>query len=160
VLAVWRAVRVVVDTNVWISALLNPAGPPSEVPAALNRERFTLVTSEPLLAEVAEVLARPRFVTKYGVTAPDISRLLALLRERAEVVPVTGTVHLCRDPDDDVVIETARTGAAQAMVSRDDDLKRDWDLIQLLAAEGIEVLSVRQFLARLAEEEVREQQST
>ena len=159
-LAVGRAVRVVVDTNVWISAVLNPAGPPSEVPAALHRERFTLVTSEPLLAEIAEVLARPRFARKYGVTASDITRLLTLLRERAEVVPVTGTVHLCRDPDDDVVIETARTGAAKAMVSRDDDLKRDWDLIQLLAAEGIEVLSVRQFLARLAEEEVREQQST
>jgi hypothetical protein len=46
------------------------------------------------------------------------------------------------------------------MVSRDDDLKRDWDLIQLLAAEGIEILSVRQFLARLAEEEAREQDTT
>lgn len=130
------------------------------VPAALSRERFTLVTSEPLLAEVAEVLARPRFATRYGVTAADITRLLALLHERAEVVPVAGTVHLCRDPDDDVVIETARAGAAQAMVSRDDDLKHDWDLIKLLAAEGIEVLSVRQFLARLAEEEAREQGTT
>ena len=154
-LPVRLAVRTVVDTNVWVSAVLNPAGPPAAVPAALMLGRFTLVTSEPLLAELAEVLVRPRFVERYRVTAPDIGRLLALLRERAEVAPVAGTVHLCRDPDDDVVIETARNGAANTMVSRDDDLKRDWDLVQLLAAEGIEVLSVRQFLARLAEEELK-----
>ena len=148
--------RVVVDTNVWVSAVLNPAGPPAKVPAALSHGTFTLVTSEPLLAELAEVLARPRFAQRYGVTGSDISSLLGLLRERAEVIPVTGTVRLCRDPDDDVVIETARNGAADTMVSRDDDLKRDWELVRLLAAEGIEVLSVRQFLDRLAEQEVRE----
>lgn len=145
--------RVVVDTNVWISAVLNPAGPPAAVAAALSRGGFSLVTSKPLLDEVSEVLARPRFAHRYRVTTADIADLLDLLSERAEIAVVAGTVQLCRDPDDDVVIETARNGRATAMVTRDDDLKRDWDLIQLLAAEGIEVLSVRQFLERLAEEE-------
>ena len=145
--------RAVVDTNVWISALLNPTGLPHAVRAALRDQRFTLVTSEPLLAEVAEVLARPRFVRRYGVTERDIADLLALLRERAEVAAVTGTVHLCRDPDDDMVIDTARNGRASALVTRDDDLKRDRDLVQILLAEGIQVLSVSQFVKAIAEAE-------
>lgn len=148
-----RAVRAVVDTNLWISAVLNPAGLPAAVRSALQGRRFTLVTSEPLLTEVAEVLARRRFAQRYGVAERDIAELVALLRERAEVVAVTGTVQLCRDPDDDIVIETARTGRADALATRDDDLKRDWDLVQILLAEGIQVLSVRQFLAALAQEQ-------
>lgn len=144
--------RVVVDTNVWVSAVLNPGGPPATAAEALGRGVYTLITSAPLLDELAEVLARPRFARRYGVASQDIEDLVALLGEQAEVVSVAGTVHLCRDPDDDMVIETAINGRAELMVTRDDDLKRDWDLIQVLAGEGIEVLSVQQFLKRLADE--------
>jgi predicted nucleic acid-binding protein len=62
---------------------------------------------------------------------------------------VTGTVRLCRDPDDDILIETARAGRADELVTRDDDLKSDWDLVQLLHSEGIEVVSVTRFLRAL-----------
>ncbi len=144
--------RAVVDTNVWISAVLNPTGAPAAVRLALQRQQFTLVTSEPLLAEVALVLARPRFAHRYGVTPADIADLVALLRERAEVVPVTGAVHLCRDPDDDVVIETALNGRADAVVSRDDDLKAASDVAAILSERGIAVLTVRRFLAALENE--------
>lgn len=144
--------RAVVDTNVWISAVLNPTGAPAAVRLALQRQQFTLVTSEPLLTEVALVLARPRFAQRYGVTPADIADLVALLRERAEVVPVTGAVHLCRDPDDDVVIETALNGRADAVVSRDDDLKAASDVAAILSERGIAVLTVRRFLAALENE--------
>lgn len=144
--------RAVVDTNVWISAVLNPTGAPAAVRLALQRQQFTLVTSEPLLTEVALVLARPRFAQRYGVTPADIADLVALLRERAEVVPVTGAVHLCRDPDDDVVIETALNGRADAVVSRDDDLKAAADVAAILSERGIAVLTVRRFLAALENE--------
>jgi putative PIN family toxin of toxin-antitoxin system len=139
----------VVDTKVGVSATLNQAGVPAASLAAIRARRFTLVVSEPLLAEVAEVLGRSRFAEKYGVTAADIGELLALLRERAELVPATGAIRLCRDPDDDLVIETALNGRADVLVTRDDDLKSDANLFQILLSQGIEVLSVRRFLARL-----------
>ena len=60
-----------------------------------------------------------------------------------------GELHLCRDPEDDFLLETALLGGADCMVSRDDDLKRDLDLIDYLRTSGVEVLSVAQFLARL-----------
>ncbi len=147
--------RAVVDTNVWISALLNPPGPPAAVRAALQSGLFTLVTSEPLLGELAAVLARPRFAQRYRVTPDDVAQLVELLRERATVVSVTGSVQLCRDPDDDVVIETALNGHADALVTRDDDLKGVAGLAVALASEGVSVVTVRHFLAALDAQQVR-----
>lgn len=58
-------------------------------------------------------------------------------------------MHECRDPDDDLILETAILGQAQYAVSRDDDIKRDLDLLDHLRAHGVTVSSVQQFLAKL-----------
>lgn len=143
--------RVVVDTNVWVSALLNRYGYPAQILSALQAGRFTVLISEPLLEEFAEVLSRPRIARKYGVAQEDIAELVALLRERGIAVTVTGSVQLCRDPDDDVVLETAFLGKADLVVSRDEDLKGDEDLVRFLRAAGIEIMSVKRFLLALRE---------
>lgn len=57
--------RVVIDTNIWISALLNPSGEPARLVAAFMKGEFELVVCEPLVKEIAEVLRRPRIAKKY-----------------------------------------------------------------------------------------------
>lgn len=52
--------RIVLDTNVLVSALIAGGGPPGRVLAAIRRERLTLVTSEAQLAELRTVLTRDR----------------------------------------------------------------------------------------------------
>jgi uncharacterized protein len=141
--------RVVVDTNVWVSALLNRQGYPAQVLTALEAEKFDLLVCGPLLDELAEVLSRPRIAQKYGVTQGDVTELIALLRERGTEVTVTGSVQLCRDPDDDVIAEAAVLGHADVVVSRDEDLKGDEDLMEVLRASGTEVMSVSRFLHTL-----------
>jgi uncharacterized protein len=147
--------RAVVDSNVWVSALVNPAGAPAQVLAALRAQRFELVLSEPLLTELADVLRRPRFARRFAVTPEMTAALLAVLRARAHRVELAGTVRVCRDPNDDMVIETALTGHADALVSRDDDLKRSPEVAAALAERGIRVLSVQRFLDALAEAEAQ-----
>jgi putative PIN family toxin of toxin-antitoxin system len=112
------------------------------------------VISEPQLDEVAEVLARPRIRSRYAIAVEDIAELLVLLRERGDLVEVTGRVRLCRDPDDDLLIESALNGRAEVLVTRDDDLKAEPALIAVLQAQGVTILTVRQFLAAL-EGEIR-----
>lgn len=141
--------RAVVDTNVWVSALLNAAGWPARVLQAFRDGLFQLVISEPLLAELQEVLARPRIARKYHLTAASRNDVLDLLRRHGEIVPVMGAVQICRDPDDDIVLETALRGGADVVVSRDDDLKGDSDLVAILQTLGIAVLSVQHFLEEL-----------
>ncbi|RIK45670.1 MAG: putative toxin-antitoxin system toxin component, PIN family [Chloroflexi bacterium] len=141
--------RAVVDTNIWISALLFPSGMPGKVLLALAERAFTLVISEPLLAEIEDVGQRPRITRKYGIVQKDIDRLIGLLRERAEVIPITGELRVCRDADDDMVIETALLGLADVLVTRDDDLKEASEVMIYLESAGISVLSVRRFLEAL-----------
>ena len=62
---------------------------------------------------------------------------------------VSGELQLCRDPDDDLILETAVLGRARYAVSRDDDLKGDRDLVANMIPMGVEVLTVQHFLERL-----------
>ena len=148
--------RVVVDTNVWVSALLNPPGYPARVLVALRARRFILVVSRAMLDELRDVLLRPHLTRKYGITEADVDELILLLHERATEVAVSGAVRMCRDPDDDVVIETAITGQADALVTRDDDMKGAGEIIAALAGAGIAVRSVQQFIDSLDVERLRQ----
>jgi len=141
--------RVVVDTNVWISALINPQGPPAQMLQGLKRNAFEPMLSQPLLDELLEVARRPRLRRRYRLKDEEIERLAALLRDKSVWVEPSGELHLCRDPDDDVILETALLGRAEYMVTRDDDLKRDLELIRKMEEQGVQVLSVRQFLKLL-----------
>lgn len=150
--------RVVLDTNVFISAGLNWTGPAARVVWAFREGRFTLVTSEPLLAELEEVLLRTELAAKVGLTPAEVTAWLALLRERAILVPVTGEIRVCRDPDDDAVIETAMRGAADLIVTRDQDLTQATEVAELLSDTGVRVVTVAQFLAGLDASEPDQQE--
>ena len=141
--------RVLVDTNVWISAFINVAGAPARVLDAFLADRFVPVVSDALLDEIREVLQRPRIRRRWQVSGDDVATALELLKDRAIQAIPTGSLHLCRDPDDDILLETAVVGGARYFVSRDDDIKRDQELMAQLRERGIEVLSVARFLILL-----------
>jgi uncharacterized protein len=141
------AVKAVIDTNIWVSSLINPSGFPAQLRKSFEEGGFLPIISEPLLAELGEVLKRPRIKEKYGITLDDIRELLILIEERSEHVLHAGDVAICRDTDDNLVIETAIKGQAQYIVTRDDDIKFDLKVIMFLSKEGISVTSVAQFLS-------------
>ncbi len=143
-------VIVLVDTNVWVSALINPHGYPARLKAAWAQGQFEAAVSIALLDELADVLGRPRIRTKYGLDDQEIGEFLQLLAARSLEVTTQGQLHVCRDPDDDLILETALLGQARYAVSRDDDIERDQDLVAQMEAHGVKVLSVQQFMDRLA----------
>ncbi|MGH2586721.1 MAG: putative toxin-antitoxin system toxin component, PIN family [Dehalococcoidia bacterium] len=145
--------RATVDTNIWVSAVISSLGPPARLEAAFRAGRFILVTSPPLLEEVTGVLLRPRLARRYGVTSERIADIIDLMRDRAESVEVTGSIHVCRDADDDAVLETAVLGNVDVVVSGDKDVLADPEAVRLLAEHGIEVWTVRQFVDWLEAEE-------
>lgn len=145
---------VFVDTNVWVSAFINPSGFPARLHRAWRENRFQVVVSFPLLNELTDVLTRPRIIRKYPIRSTEVEEFLRLLIQRSQIVTPTGAVQECRDPDDDLILETALLGQARYAVSRDDDIKRDLDLIRHLEAHGVIVQSVQQFLAKLDADEL------
>jgi putative PIN family toxin of toxin-antitoxin system len=115
------------DTNVWVSAFLKPNGPPGQVVAAWGDDEFSVVTSLSQLSEIAEVLSRPRLVRRFRYPHRDAEAFVRLIAARATIVQTTGELQICRDPDDDHIVEAAIGGNARYLVTRDDDLKRDLD---------------------------------
>jgi putative PIN family toxin of toxin-antitoxin system len=111
--------RIVFDTNVAISAMLLPRSIPRQAfDAAAGRGQ--LLVSEETIAELEEVLRRPKF-DKYVREEKRLEFLAALVRD-AEVIEVTDVVRECRDPKDDKFLALAVSGKASHVISGDADL--------------------------------------
>ncbi len=130
--------RVVLDTNILVSALLW-RGAPYRCLIAVQAGLADLVISPPILEELHTVL-----VAKFQFTAPDADEAVALLRSEADMVEISGRLRVVSDdPDDDKFVETARTGGADLIVSG------DRHLLALGSATGVPVITARGFLDRL-----------
>jgi putative PIN family toxin of toxin-antitoxin system len=139
----------VVDTNVLVSAFINPRGYPAQVVEAARVGRFNLITSPFLYKELQEVLARPRILRASQSSTSDAEQFAQFILELSESVAVTGDLRLCRDRDDDIVLETALVGNAPHVVSRDEDIVRSPELMRQFEAHGIRVTTVSRFLREI-----------
>ena len=109
--------RAVVDTNILIRALIKPDGTVGPILRRLVRGDYVLVYSRPLLVELLEKLELPRIKEKYGLTDEDNADVIALIVLRGEVVIPVVKVTVCRDPEDNMVIEAALAGEATFVVT-------------------------------------------
>ncbi|HQE94020.1 MAG TPA: putative toxin-antitoxin system toxin component, PIN family [Anaerolineae bacterium] len=139
----------VIDTNVWVSAFLNPEGYPARLIRAGKDGAFLIVSALPLLDELQEVLRRPRIRKIRQITDWDIDRFVEGVAAVVQLVPVPGELNLCRDPDDNLVLETALQGKVHYVVTRDEDMTRDLDLVEHLHQLDVEILTVQRFISLL-----------
>ena len=109
--------RIVLDTNVLVSALISGYGPPGRVLAAVRHERVTLVTSEAQLDELRTVLGRERL--RPYIRSEEAQDLIRNLEAVGEVVANLPIVSVSPDPDDNVILATAIAGQADLVVSGD-----------------------------------------
>lgn len=115
-------VKVVIDSNVWISALLNQHGAPAQfVKQALGKG--LPVFSNDTFTELESRLWRPKF-DRY-LTLEQRQRLLhdmAAIAHWVELSPAIAALSYCRDGDDDKFIHTALAAEAKWLVTGDQDL--------------------------------------
>ena len=142
--------RIVLDTNVLVSALIAGSGPPGRVLAAIRRERLTLVTSEAQLAELRTVLTRDRLRPYLrSEDAEDLMRNLAVIGEVAADLP---DVDASPDPDDNPILATAIAGRADLIVSGDKKhmlaLGHISDIPIVTAVAALELVARRDFPTR------------
>src|SRR5579863_10341797 len=107
-------IRVVLDTNILISAVLSPQGPPAQVfLMTLLDPQTQLCLSSDIYAEYEEVLRRPRLKRNTG----EIEAALRAIHEGGFWVRPTQRVSACSDPDDDIFLECAQAAAAHFLVT-------------------------------------------
>jgi putative PIN family toxin of toxin-antitoxin system len=135
-------IRTVVDTNIVVSAVLLPRSVPRqafELAAAIG----SVLLSEATLAELDEVLRRPKFDAY--VSEPKRLEFLLRLVETAEIVPVTLQISSSRDPKDNKFLELAVAGRATHIMSG------DADLLSLNPFQQITIISAQEFLNHFSE---------
>jgi len=110
--------RVVVDTNIFVSAALKESSWPRVVVRWLDRFGG-LLKSTATEDQVIEVLQRPYFAPKLSPSyLDDVRRIFS----KAELVTVTERIAVCRDPTDDKFLELAVNGHADLILTGDADL--------------------------------------
>lgn len=116
-----RLRRAVIDTNVVVSAFVFRSGTLAWLREAVVNGALIPLVSDETLAEMARVLAYPRF----GLTAEDRENIVVHYMEHAEAIKQPRTrarLPQCRDPHDEMFIRLAYAAKADAIVTGDDDL--------------------------------------
>ena len=129
-------VRIVLDSNVFISALLF-GGPPRRLLRHVMSGVAECFTSAALLEEIGGVLRRPKF----GLTAEQAFAVVDEIRELCRLVTPAEIIRaVSEDPDDNAVLECAAAASADAIVSGDGHLLRlgTWRGVRILTpAEAV-----------------------
>lgn len=130
-------IRVVMDTNVLVSAMLSSHSTPGQA-LQLAARIGDLLVSDATGLEAEEVIRRPKLDGLVSRTAR--AEFLVAHREAAKLVTIVSRIEACRDKNDDKFLDLAVDGRADAIVTGDDDL------LALNPFRGVRILTPRQFL--------------
>jgi putative PIN family toxin of toxin-antitoxin system len=130
--------RVVVDTNVLVSGLINVEGLPAQIINLVINGRLTLLYDTRILKEYEDVLGRRKFDFKKSATTP----ILDYFRNEGEYVTAEPTSKAFADSDDKMFYEVARTASARCLITGNKDhfpkdpiVRSPKEFIQLYLAE-------------------------
>jgi putative PIN family toxin of toxin-antitoxin system len=130
-----NTVRVVIDTNIWISFLIGKSL--TGLSDAIINNRVKVLFSHDLFSELLEVLQRPKFKKYFSQDA--IEKLIILLHEKIELVDIVNNFDDCRDKKDNFLLDLAISGKADYLITG------DADLLVLNPFHGVEIISYTLF---------------
>jgi len=136
--------RVVLDTNILVSALIAAAGNPAAIYNAWENGKFTLLTCAEQLDELRATLQKPRVADL--IKPYNAGRLVNQIKKLAEAVGPLTRVERSPDPGDDFLLALAEVGKADYLVTGDKS-----GLLPLARHRATRIVSAREFAALLAE---------
>ncbi len=134
-------IKVVLDANLFVSAVLTSKGKPAKIFDLVRAGKIEMITSFPILEEVRMVLLYPRLKKLHGFSQKEVEKELKKIAGFAKLT--TGKLKIeaiKNDPSDDKYLECAMEGEAEFIVSGDHHLK-DLKLFQ-----GVRIVSPAEFV--------------
>lgn len=133
--------KVVLDTNLFISGLINPLGPPAQIINAWRRYAYILITSNEILEEIEHVLYYPHIIKKYHLSREVIESNINLIKQEAIVLFDTIKLNVIKsDPDDNKILACALEAKAHYIISG------EGHLLCLVQYQDIKIVTAREFL--------------
>lgn len=139
--------KVVIDTNLLLSAIIIPQSNPDKIIRAWEKDAFILLVSQQLISELEDVTSRKKFLNHYVLFKERSEELIASLKAAAQTVdhlPIKKLLVHSRDLKDDCVLATAFGGQADYLVTGDEDLLV---LKENPALGNLKIVSVKEFLS-------------
>ena len=136
--------RVILDTNILVAALISPSGPPAAILQAFLDERFALVTCEPQLEEFRRVTREASL--RKRVKQSEAGTLVNELRALASIPKRLPAVERSRDPHDNFLLALAEAGSADYLVTGDKS-----GLLVLRKHRRTQIVTARRFVTLLGD---------
>ena len=127
--------RVVFDTNIFVSALILPSGRAAQALSRVIEGTDRLILSKPILDELLAVLAR-----KFSRDREELARVAVWLEELAEWVHPARRLTVVADDADNRILECALAGSAEVVVTG------DRDLLQLRSFQEMHIITLKEYL--------------
>ena len=135
--------RVVLDTNILVSALIAPAGNPAAIYNAWQQGRFTLLTCTEHLDELRATFQKPRIADL--IKPHKAGRLVNQIKKLAKHVGPLPPVKRSPDPGDNYLLAMAQGGSADYLVTGDKS-----GLLALVRHKSTQIITAREFVALFA----------
>lgn len=136
-------IKVVLDTNVVVSSMLIPEGNPASIFKKLALGEIKNSTTQHIIEEIKEVLARPRILKR--ISREESNLILHSFEELSEKVdPKIFFDEVKDDPDDNKILECAVASTADYIISGDDHL------LKLREFRGIKIVSPVEFITLMS----------
>lgn len=141
-------IRAVLDTNVWVSAILSPGHPPAKILELALTGNLRLIISAGIIREIGRVLQYPKVkkaLERRRITSQEADDVILKLLKAAIIAPGEILAEgVSDDPADDMIIACALEGRADFIISG------DHHLIDLKNYQGIKIVDPSTFLALIA----------
>ena len=117
-------IRVVLDANQFVSALLKPGSNPAKIISLINDNKITLLLSDDIISEIAGVLLYPKIMKRHGQSVEYIKSFIEKMRSAAIITKGKLKIDAVKnDPSDNKYLSCALEGRADFIISGDRHLK-------------------------------------
>lgn len=130
-----RKIKLILDTNLWISFLISNNH--TQLDNIIFKKQAELIFSQELLEEFLDVVKRPKFCRFFS--REDIEELLKTIQNYSIFIDVKSNVNLCRDKKDNFLLSLARDSKADYLITGDKDL------LVLKSIDKTEILTITNF---------------
>lgn|SRR5574343_1800908 len=113
-----RTIKIIIDTNLWISFIIS--NKITLLDELLFSKKIKILFSTELLDEIAGTISKPK-LKKY-FTGNSLEEMLTTLEPFIELIEVKHNLNLCRDPKDNFLLNLAKSGKADYLLTGDNDL--------------------------------------
>jgi len=139
--------KIVLDSNVFVSALINPRGKPAQILNYVFENKIRLFTSPSIIEELERVLSYPKLVKRHGLEKQELKKFVSDLLSILSLVEGKKAIEvIAEDPADNNYLSCVVDAKADFIVSG------DIHLLNLREYEGIQIITPAQFLEMLEKE--------